>query len=389
MKKFLLSMAIVAAGFSMATAKDYVILGDGASALTWTATETGFQATATVDDATFLLAMDQAESSSTPLDPATTSNVIRVYKNSKFTITSEGMVMKQISLTAEGSKYAGEQTISEGWTQSADGLVLTLTSAGADSMTMTASNNQFRIAGLVVSDEVSGSTEPTDPTQPEVTVVNSIAETIALASDSQVTVNYPMVVAYVNNRNIFATDDQGGFIQIYGDNTYAPNDVVPAGWMGTYKLYNNNTPEIMPEGNLPAASGQKAFEPKAVAAADINTSLVNNVILVKNVAFAEATPDSKSNFTGISDGVELSFRNNYSLAGVPAGNYDVTIVVTIYQNAPSLYVVNYAQAGSSVNGIEASAKNATYFNLQGVRVAVPEKGVYIRVEGDNATKVVF
>lgn len=385
MKKLLLSIAIVATGFSMATAKDYVLLGDGAPELTWAATETGFQTTATVDGATFTLTMDKAESTNTLLDPSTTSNVIRVYKKSKFTVTSAGMSMKQITLTGT-SNYAGEQTVSEGWSQSADGLVLTLTSEGADNMTLTASNNQFRIAQLVVSDEISGTTEPTEP---EVTVVNSVAETIALASDTEVTVNYPLTVAFVYNANIFVVDNEGGFIQIYGSNDYAANDVIPAGWMGTYKLYNGATPEIMPIGALPASTEQNTFEPKAVAAADVNTSLVNNVILLKNVAFADETPATRDNFTGTCDGLEFTFRNNYYLESVPAGNYDVTVVVTIYQNAPSLYVVNYSQDGSGVEGIEASAECASYFNLQGVRVASPDKGVYIRVEGDKATKVVF
>lgn len=389
MKKFLLSMAIVASGISVATAKDYVILGADAPELTWTATETGFQTVATVDGAKFTLTMNQAESSNTLMDPATTNNVIRVYKSSEFTIESEGVTMKQITLTSNSKSHCGEQTVSEGWTQVADGLVLTITSAGSKSMTMTASNNQFRIAELVVSDEVSGSTEPSEPTDPEVTVVNSVAETIALDSDSQVTVNYPMTVAFVNNRNIFATDNAGGFIQIYGNNTYAVNDVIPAGWMGTYKLYNGNTPEIMPEGELPAATDQKTFEPKAVSAAEISTALVNNVVLLKNVEFAEATPDSKSNFSGVCDGMELSFRNNYSLAGVPAGKYDVTIVVTVYNNAPSLYVVNYAQAGSGVESVEAASEEAVYYNLNGVPVATPEKGLFIRMEGNKATKVIF
>lgn len=386
MKKFLLSLTLAAVGISMAAAKDYVLLGDGAPALTWTATESGFQTTTTVDGATFTIATSQASSSTTLVEPATS---IRVYKYSELTISSESIDMKQIVLTAESSKYAGEQTVSEGWTQKVDGLNLTITSAGLKSMTMTASNNQYRVAGIVISDEVSGSSDPVNPDVPTVSVVNSIAETVALSSDSQVTVNYPMVVAFVNNRNVFATDENGDFIQIFGDNAYAANDVVPAGWMGTYKLYSGNTPEIIPEGDLPAATEQKTFVPKVVAAADINTSLVNNVILVKNVEFSEDTPDSKSNFTGVSDGMELSFRNNYYLASVPAGTYDVTLVVTIYQNAPSLYVVNYVQSSSSVEGISVESDGVSYYNLQGVSVSNPDKGMYIRVEGNKATKVVF
>ena len=45
--------------------------------------------------------------------------------------------------------------------------------------------------------------------------------------------------------------------------------------------------------------------------------------------------------------------------------------------------------GSSVEGIEAVADSAVeYYNLQGVRVANPENGIFIRVQGNKATKVV-
>lgn len=383
MKKLLLSMAAVILGLSTSVAKDYVLFGTGASDVTWTATDTGYQTSVTVDGENFTITTDKASSTNNLIEP---TSAIRVYKNSAITIASENVSMKQILLTAESSSYAGAQTVSDGWSQTANGLELLLTSDGSNSMTMTASSNQFRVAGIVVSDEISSSTEPSEP---QVTSVNSVAETIALASDTQISVDYPMVVAFVNYKNIFAVDDNGDFIQIYGENSYAVNDVVASGWTGTYKLYNSNTPEIMPDEALPAATEQKTFEPKSVDAADVSTSLVNNVVVVKNVEFEEATPDSKSNFTGKSGDIELSFRNNYSLESVEAGLYDVTVVVTIYQSAPSLYVIAYNQAGSGVDAIKNVTGSAEYYNLQGVRVANPEKGLYIRVEGDKATKVIF
>lgn len=227
-----------------------------------------------------------------------------------------------------------------------------------------------------------------DPQPVEYTKVNSIAEAKALASKTKVEINFPMTVAFVNYSNVFAYDAAGDFIQIYGSNSYENNSIIPAGWKGEYELYGDATPELKPE-SLPASTEKGNFVPKAVAAADITTALVNQVILIKNVVLAEASPSAKANFTGTADGISLSLRNNYTLPSVEAGTYDITVVVIIYQDAPSLYVTNFTpSAGSNVAEIEGvETGEAVYFNLQGVKVAEPTNGVYIMVKGNKATKV--
>ncbi|MDE7437505.1 MAG: hypothetical protein K2M93_03385 [Muribaculaceae bacterium] len=230
----------------------------------------------------------------------------------------------------------------------------------------------------------------TAPDPVETTSVKNIKEVIATASGTKVKVDFPLTVAFKNFSNVFAFDANGDFIQVYGSNNYEVLDVIPAGWEATYDFYQSTTPELKPAGTLPASTAKGEFTPKTVAAADITTAMVNQVVLIKNVVLAEASPADKANFTGTADGVDLSLRNNYTLPSVEAGTYDITVVVTVYQNAPSLYVTNYAVAGgSAVTEIEAEAGEAVYFNLQGVKVANPEKGLYIKVEGDKATKVIF
>lgn len=61
--------------------------------------------------------------------------------------------------------------------------------------------------------------------------------------------------------------------------------------------------------------------------------------------------------------------------------------------APDEYVLPYLyklQAGAGVEAVEAAEADApaVYYNLQGVRVANPENGLYIRVQGNKATKVI-
>lgn len=221
-----------------------------------------------------------------------------------------------------------------------------------------------------------------DPTH-----VANIAETIALAKGTEIVVDYALTVGFVSRNNVFVCDEAGDFIQLYGSNTLSVGDVIPAGWNGVYTLYGT-TPEIEFDA-LPATTAG-TFTAKEVAAADITTDLVNSVVVVKDVVFAEATPATKSNFTGKVGDVELSFRNNYEQASVEAGTYDVTIVVTIFNNAPSLYVVSYAPAQSSgIEDIEAAEAEAVYYNLQGVRVDNPENGIFIVRRGDKVTKQVI
>lgn len=394
MKNLLLSLAVVAFGANVMNATDYIVYSaPEGSAWTTDAANKGFTKTVTVDGKSFTLATAQAASTTALRDPGTESYSMRVYKYSTLTITSADVDMKSIVLVADGTSYAKECTLSDGWTGTLDGTTYTLTNeAGAKTMTLTASNAQVRYSKITVSDEVGGGTTPDDPEPPTSTTVNSVKEAIALGAKTNVTVNFSMTVGFVNNNNIFCYDAAGDWIQIYGSNSYESGSVIPAGWTGYYELYNNVTPEFgLNSGEtLPASTEKAEFTPKAVAPADITTALVNNVVLVKNVVLTEASPAEKANFTAKADGVELSFRNNYTLPSVEAGTYDITVVVTIYQNAPSLYVVNYGVAGgNSVTEIEAEAGEAVYFNLQGVKVANPEKGLYIKVEGNKATKVIL
>lgn len=384
MKKLLLSLAVLALGANLMSAADYVLFSSANySTLTWTGDKDGYTTEVTVDGKKFTIETKKSKSTTNLIQPG---DQIRVYKGSDLIITTNDVVMKQVTLT--GMKgYSGAQSVSEGWTSTADDLITTLTNeSGANNVTFTASDNQFRIVNLVVSDEIGGSSEPVEPAKP--IEVNSVKDALAQNSGTSVTVNFPLTVAWVSNSNVFCCDAAGDFIQVYSPNSYAVNDIIPAGWEAEYTLYSGTTPELT-NATLPEATEKGSFSPKAVAAEDINVSLVNSVVLIKNVTFAEATPDTKDNFKGKVGDIELDFRNNYTLPGVAAGDYDVTVVVTVYQNAPSLYVINYAAAGSGVAEIEAEAAEAVYYNLQGVKVANPEKGLYIKVEGNKATKVVL
>lgn len=378
MKKFLLTIATVAISSAMASATDYVLFDGNGADLGFTGDGNGYSTEITVDGKTFKIETAKGGYTNSLMQPAAE---IRVYKSSLITITSTDVVLKQISLTASGSNYNKELTC-DGWTITTENLINTAVNEnGSTSATFEATGGQFRIKKLVVSDEI---TE-----KPTAVSVRSVEETIAKDNKTLVAIDYPLTVGFVNKGNVFCRDEAGDFIQIYGSNTYQTGDIIPAGWEATYELYNENTPELIPASALPAAIAG-TFTPRTVSAGDITTELVNNVVLVENVVLSEASPATKDNFTGTSNGVSLSLRNNYTLPSVDPGTYDITLVVTIYQEAPSLYVIDYKAKTSGIDtvGNDTDTK-AVYYNLNGIRIDNPGHGLYIRVQGANATKVIL
>lgn len=250
---------------------------------------------------------------------------------------------------------------------------------------------QMEASNIVVS--LNGSTTPPAV---EATEVNNVLATTALATGTPVKVNYVLTVGFVNGSNIFACDEDGDFILLYGTNTLKAGDVIPAGWEGTYTLFSDNTPEItFNTGALPAAT-EGTFTAKEVAAADITDALVNHVVTVKNVDFENATPATKTDFTGTVGETTLNFYNNYALASVEAGKYDVTGVVAIrnLNKVPvaKIFVTSYAKSETDgVLSVEAAdnAAPVEYYNLQGVRVDKPANGIFIRRQGSKAQKIVL
>lgn len=398
MKKFLLSLAIIGLGASVASATEYTLYDvNDATKSEWevNAATNGFKKSVSEGGKSFILTTDKGSSTSALRNPGTETYSMRVYKGSSLSIESSDLTMKSILIKYDNTtdnKYVKECVLSDGWTGTLQGVNYTLTSAnGSKSITLTAKDAQVRIVSIIVSDtEITAPVDPdpVDPTPSDAVSVKSVEEAIAQASKTAVKVDFTMTVAFVNFNNVFAVDAAGDFIQVYGQNSYKVNDVIPAGWEATYELFGDVTPELLPKTTLPGATEQNVFTPKEVSASAITTALVNNVILVKNVVLDTDSPATKDNFTGKVGDVELSLRNNYILPSVAAGTYNMTLLVTVYKGAPSLYVISYNNDGSGVAEIEAEAAGeAVYYNLQGVKVAEPENGLYIKVQGNKATKV--
>lgn len=176
--------------------------------------------------------------------------------------------------------------------------------------------------------------------------------------DDQAIVNFPVTVVYVNGMSIYVIDAENNATLLYNNNSYAKGDIIPAGWTATYNLFNGLPEFIMSE--TPASTGTNEVTYPEVTS--VGTMDVNKVVVLKGVTFAEATPATKDNFDGtLSDESTLLFRNNFTIASVEAGKYDVTCAVAIFKGTLQVYPIEYAApveaptapeqiSGSSVDG---------------------------------------
>ena len=222
---------------------------------------------------------------------------------------------------------------------------------------------------------------------------NTVAEFYTVGANNKGLIGFDLIVTYVNGANCYAQTEDGEATLIYGSTSYKVGDIIPAGWEGQYAPFSG-LDEIKPVGTMPAASGTITFVPAEVTS--VSKADMNRVLVLKNVKFdaATATGSTKVNFDGTVGDVTYTFRNNFTdVASVEPGVYDVKLAVGYYKTNTTetlqLYPIEYtAVTPTGINGIFVE-ENAPveYYNLQGVRVANPENGLYIRRQGNKATKV--
>ena len=235
-----------------------------------------------------------------------------------------------------------------------------------------------------------------------VVVPDTFEEVLAMANGDTFMMGTPLTV-------VLHPSGDARYIYVYADGKYsllydaskaqtlAAGDVIKSGWNGKM-VYYSGLPELT-TGETLATTGEAATvpDPAVVEAANITNALVNNIVKVKGVVFAAATQSVTTvNFTGKVGDTELTFRNTFAIEAVDAGKYDVTCVVSVFKsNATTLgstiqlLPVMYEKDTTGIADIEADNNVApVYYNLQGVRVANPENGMFIEVRGNKAVKVI-
>lgn len=189
-----------------------------------------------------------------------------------------------------------------------------------------------------------------------VAIANNVAEIYAFGQDetTEVRVNFPLFVTYKNGINCYVVSEDNQPSLIYGTTEYQRGDMIPAGWVCTYSLFNG-LPEIKPAGVMPARAGQVEISYPSVPAAEITEENVNGIFYLEGITFDTATPTTAEvsaarNFKGKdAEGADYTFRANFT--GVPSvepGTYNVMIAVSYYKNGNTegilqFYPISYDQ----------------------------------------------
>lgn len=197
----------------------------------------------------------------------------------------------------------------------------------------------------------------------EMPTVASISEFLQLSKGDKAKFTNSIVVAAVykkgNSVSYYCTDETGG-IQLY-DATgkiqeYNAKDVIPAGFVAEYTLYQNTTPEATNITGLTAATEQKEAPYTVITAEEITKDMVGAAVQIKN---AEISEISGSNFkVGDATGTVAAY-NKFSLEKVEAyKNIVVTGIVSIFNNAVQImpYDINYEGGTSGVTEVEDADK---------------------------------
>lgn len=237
-----------------------------------------------------------------------------------------------------------------------------------------------------------------------VTVVDaakSIAELLEKApnKDDKVYVNFPMTVTYANGLYGYVTDGNGGFTMLYGDYNLADKDIIPAGWTAVNSLYNG-LEEYTVDGSLPAITEKGTFTPREVTLAEVTEDIMNEIVIIKGVNFASATlSDKSSNFDGTNGGATLQFRNNFLIASVEAGTYNVLAAVGYFNGTVQAYPIEYMPVNKLVDDYvlvettlhpKAGRVTVEYmFDIENWDGSEPQYDVQVFVNGTNvnATEV--
>lgn len=214
-----------------------------------------------------------------------------------------------------------------------DNGLVTLKTAGKTTITATTEGNDSYKPGSAMYDlEV-------------MATVSNAAEFINTSGD--VIADFTSYITYTNGRNTYILDEEGNAMLIYGTVDNAEKGrVLNPGWVAHYSPYNG-LDEVVPMGPIVASDETRDVVYEVVEPSFLVAENMNKVVTVKNVEFADATPATSTNYTGICGGKDLIFRNNFKIESVEAGNYDVDVTIAVYNTAIQLYPIAYRKVAEA------------------------------------------
>lgn len=375
MKKLLLSLAAVACAASM-SATSYTLY-DANNRGEWSGDGNGYTLNVTAGGKSFTIATAKGGYNNDLVSPSANASW-RFYKNSEMTITSADIDMKQVVITFDdyeynGTTYYAALDLSAGWSGSLSGLEFTAVSEGLKSVTMVAAEKQVRIVSVVVSDEAGSTEPPVGPELPEGVIYSNTFESEIDGWDK------------INDESL--SDFSGWKI-----NTSPACLICNSYYSGANHAADA---KIQREFDLTEYLNVKLSVAQAFGF-DFPTSQVENYRMY-------IISDAGTDYPAFANFPEVPASGNWSKEFADnqfdLSEYDgqkITIgfeYLTDGSTSRAWELKNFLLEGDknvSVAGIEAEENAApVYYNLQGVRVANPESGLFIVVKGSKVSKVIL
>lgn len=167
--------------------------------------------------------------------------------------------------------------------------------------------------------------------------VNNIAEALALAPNTDFAYMGEAVVTYQNGINTWIKDATG-YGLIYGEvPEMTTGTVIADGWTAYLKMYYG-VPEFASPKNVVASEDVVTVDP--VEMATVDTTDVNKYIIMKNMTL---TADEAASTWLNADNLKFFDKFGVNPTIEDGKTYDVVGVVTIFHNAPEVYIISVTE----------------------------------------------
>ena len=213
---------------------------------------------------------------------------------------------------------------------------------------------------------------------------DSFAALFAEGDGTTAKVEGPIVAYFASGVYMYVKDATGGYALLYGINTTVNNGDTYDYIEGTVGAYGGN-PQLI-NYTLGTKTEGTPLEPEVYTVA--------NLANASNCAYVEVKGVTVSGNSISQDGNTFALYKRFNDVTFPTDGktYDVTGVRTSFNGNDQLQPISFELSAGDPSGIvdiEAEGNGEVeYFNLQGVRVAEPANGLYLRRSGNRVEKVV-
>lgn len=402
MKKLLLLMALMLSFGLASFAETYTFTTEG---LTNSKAVSELKST----DNNIIVTFEQNTGSNPPTF-YTSGDCIRMYVNNSFTITaSEDVTINSVSYVwvEKGSKWTNPTTSTKSLTveNNQAKFVASAKDNGPRSITVeyTVSSNAKEPAGLAFAEEAYTANLGEDFTAPKLTNPNGLEVTYKSSNEAVATVatDGNVTILAAGTTTITATSAETEEFKA-GEASYTLSVIDPNAKEATFVFsemgYNNQDEVTKCQSGivtLDLAAGSNSNSPKYYTTGTgvrlyggntLTVSVPNGYYLTEisfttdssNGSFNSGTTATAGSFSGLS--WTASGQNN-TVTITNGGSTGHVRIQTI--------TVKYAEIPAGIADIETEENGVVeYFNLQGVRVAEPANGLYIRRAGNKVEKVI-